>query len=101
MYKVRIECNGEVLEIMETDKMSSSAVYKTVLADIKGFYHREALGRSYVRYNAFVYKDGKFLYLLALACYGCLSLSERWLALTRADDMKTCFIYYYYSNKEG
>lgn len=93
MYRVIIKRNGAFDERMETRKMSSGEVYKTVLSAIKGGAHMEKLSgydRS-VRYDAYVYKDGKFLYLLGLTDYR--YLSKKWIGLTRACDMKTCVLH--------
>lgn len=91
MYKVIIKRNGAVDEIMETDKMTSRDVYKSALADIKGCAHVEKLScydRS-DRYEAYVYKNGKVVYLLALSAR---FLEAEWIGITRASDLKTCVI---------
>ena len=61
MYKVIIKRDGAVDDIMETDKMTSRDVYKSVLAVIKRIAHMEKLSgydKGY-RYDAYVYKNGK------------------------------------------
>ena len=90
MYKVIIKCDGAVVGIMETDKMTSRDVYKSALADIKQLAHIET-SRVYARYDAYVYKDGKFLYLLGLSDLRYLSV--KWIGVTRASDLKTCIIH--------
>lgn len=93
MYKViikRVGAPDEIMEIMETDKMTSRDVYKSVLANIKWMNHI-AKSSIYDIYDARVYKDGKFLYLLSLCEY--FYLSKKWIGLTRACDLKTCVIH--------
>ena len=85
MYKVIIKCGAEVVVIMETDKMTLRDVYKSALADIKDLWSVERTGR----YDAYVYKDGKPIFLLALSAYYSNSF---WVGLTRASDLKTCVI---------
>lgn len=97
MYKVIIKCDGATEVIMETDKMTSRDVYKSALADIKWLSHIETAS-IYDRYDAYVYKDGKLLYLLGLSDYR--RLSAKWIGITRACDLKTCIIQDY-SKKEG
>lgn len=87
MYKVITRCNEEVVKIMETDKMTSRDVYKSALADIKGMSHIEK-SSDYDRYEAYVYKGGKLLYLLALGDYR--YLSAKWMGITRESDLETC-----------
>lgn len=89
MYKVIIKRDSATDEIMETDKMTSRDVYKSALADIKRMAHIEK-SSYYDRYDAYVYKDGKILYLLALSDYR--YSSAKWMGLTRASDLKTCVI---------
>ena len=89
MYKVIIMRDGATYLIMETDKMTSRDVYKSALADIKCMAHMEK-SSIYDRYDAWVYKDGKFLYLLGLSDFR--YLSKKWIGLTRSCDLKTCTI---------
>ena len=89
MYRVIIRRNGAEDEIMETDKMTSRDVYKYALGDIKWMARAEK-SICYVSYDAYVYKDGKFLYLLGLSDFG--YLSKKFIGLTRASDLKTCVI---------
>ena len=91
MYKVIIKRDGAVDEIMETDKMTSRDVYKSALADIKGCAHMEKLSgydRS-DRCEAYVYRNGKIAYLLALSTS---FIESDWIGITRAADLKTCVI---------
>lgn len=88
MYRVRIECSGEVLEIMETDQMTSSAVYKSVLSDIKWHAFMDLPLKSYDTYSGYVYKNGKLAYLLSFTRIRDL----KWTAITRSSDLKTCVI---------
>ena len=90
MYSVRIECSGEVLEIMETDQMTSSGVYKSVLADVKWHAFKEHGRGCAGRYEAYVYKNGACRYLIALSIRH--SISHYWLGVTRESDLKTCVI---------
>ena len=89
MYEVIIKRDGETAEIMETDKMTSRNVYKTALSCIKCMPHMEK-SSVYNRYEAYVYKDGEFLYLLGLS--DLRYLFKRWIGLTRGSDLKTCVI---------
>lgn len=89
MYKVIIRRDGVTDRIMETDKMPSRNVYKSALGDIKRLARTEK-SSCYNSYDAYVYKDGKFLYLLGLSDYR--YLSKRFIGLTRARDLKTCVI---------
>lgn len=91
MYSVVIKRDGAFDEFMETRKMPSGDVYKTVLSAIKGGALMEKLsgdGGS-VRYDAYVYKNGKFVYLLGLIAR---SIGSEWIGITRASDLKTCVI---------
>lgn len=88
MYRVRIECDGEVLEFMETDQMTSRAVYKSVLSDIKQYAFRDLPLKSYGTYSGYVYKNGKFAYLLSFMRIRDL----KYAAVTRPCDLKTCVI---------
>ena len=86
MYKVIIKCDGEIVIIMETDKMTLRGVYKSALADIKDLWSTEKTGC----YDAYVYKDGELIFLLALrALY---YFNSYWTGSTRASDLKTCVI---------
>ena len=87
MYKVIIKCDGEIDVIMETDKMTLREVYKSALADIKDLWSVEKAGR----YDAYVYKDGELLFLLALSAR--YYSNSYWRGLTRACDLKTCVMH--------
>lgn len=87
MYKVIIKCDGEIDVIMETDKMTLRGVYKSALADIKDLWSVEKTGR----YDAYVYKDGELIFLLALSA--CYYSNSYWTGLTRARDLKTCVMH--------
>lgn len=91
MYKVIIKCNGVVDEIMETRKMSSGEVYKTALSAIKSGAHMEKLSSydRFVCYDAYVYKNGKLVYLLELITR---FIDSEWIGITRTSDMKLCVI---------
>lgn len=86
MYKVIIKCDGATEVIMETDKMTLRDVYKSALADIKDLWSVEKTGR----HDAYVYKDGELIFLLALSAYYSRSY---WIGLTRASDLKTCVMH--------
>ena len=91
MYKVIIKRDGATDEIMETDKMTSRDVDKSVLADIKRLAHMEKLSgydKDYM-YDAYVYKNGKPTYLLRSSTR---FLDSEWIGITRATDLKTCVI---------
>ena len=87
MYKVKIKCDGVIYVIMETDKMTLREVYKLALANIKELWSVGKPGR----HDAYVYKDGEFIFLLALRerYYS----NSYWTGLTRACDMKTCVMH--------
>lgn len=89
MYRVIIRHDGVTDGILETDKMSSRDVYKYALGDIK-WKSRTEKSSCYNSYDAYVYKDGKFLYLLGLSDFR--YLSKKFIGLTRASDLKTCVI---------
>ena len=92
MYRVIIKRDGAIDELMEIRKMSSGEVYKTVLSAIKGCAHMEKLSgydRS-VRYDAYVYKNGKFVYLLGLST---IFIDSEWIGITRSSDLKTCVMH--------
>lgn len=91
MYKVIIKRDGSLDELMELREMPSGEVYKSVLSAIKGCAHMEKLScydRSY-RYDAYVYKNDKFVYLIGL---NTRFIETEWMGITRAPDLKTCVI---------
>ena len=88
MYRVRIDCDGEVLELMETDQMTSREVYKSVLSDIKRYAFMDLPLKSYGTYYGCVYTNGKPAYLLSFTRFRDLV----GLAITRSSDQKTYVI---------
>ncbi len=94
MYRVVIKCDGKIDELMEIDQMRSKDVYECILADIKYSAHREKLTLSaadrYVQHDAYVYKNGKFVYLISLRTR--FFIDSEWIGITRAADLKTCVI---------
>lgn len=94
MYKVVIKCDGKIDEIMETEQMRSKDVYECILADFKDRAHREKLTRNvadrYAQYDAYVYKNGKILYLISLRTR--FFIDSEWIGITRGVDLKTCVI---------